>query len=475
VTANPYHQIPYNTVPRLATHPDRLAAVGTFFGMAPAPVTHCRVLEIGCGNGGNLIPMAYALPESRFTGVDLASDAIAAGRATAAALDLQNISLIPADLCGIDAGYGEFDYILAHGVYSWVPPVVRDRLVAVCRERLAPDGIAFISYNVYPGRHVRQMLREMTLYHTRNLADPAERIRQARWFLRFLRDGRAVSSPWQALLDAEIDALLERDDDSLCHDDLAESNDPVYFRDFAAHAARHGLQYLGDADPHEMFDQAGRLAWLEGDVIEREQYLDFLRVRRFRQTLLCRPEIHLDRQPAPALMERFLFSAPAQTLEEGKLQGLHGIRITAVHESVNRVAAALGETYPLPLAFEELVPYAGGRNALREILFGLMVSGFADIHVYDFPCQETVTAKPRASRLTRHQASLSPYVTGACPHMVKLDEVARHLVCLMDGTRDHRQLAKDLSSVPGAPEAARIGEHLPASLEWLARMALLEA
>ena len=342
----------------------------------------------------------------------------------------------------------------------------------MCRERLAPNGIAFISYNVYPGRHVRQMLREMTLYHTRNIPDLTERIRQARWFLQFLREGRAVSSPWQALLDDEIEALLERDDDSLCHDDLAESNDPVYFRDFAAHAERHGLQYLGEADLYEMFDPPGRLAWLEGDVIEREQYLDFLRVRRFRQTLLCRPEIVLDRQPGPALMERFLFSAPAQIIDGGKIQGLRGIRITAVHEAVNRVAAALGETYPLPLAFDELVPYAGDRDALREILFGLVVGGFADIHVYDFPCEETVTERPRASRLARHQAALSAYVTGACQHVVKLDEVARHLVCLMDGTRDRHQLAEDLAAIPGAPAAGEIGEHLLASLEWLARMSL---
>ncbi|SPF39986.1 Methyltransferase type 12 [Candidatus Sulfopaludibacter sp. SbA4] len=471
---NPYHEIPYTTVPRLSTHPDRLAAVGTLFGMTPAPVTHCRVLEIGCGNGGNLIPMAYGLPESRFTGVDLAAEAIAAGQATIAALGLTNISLLPADLRDIGPDCGEFDYILAHGVYSWVPPDVRDRLVAVCRERLAPHGIAFISYNVYPGRHVRQMLREMMLYHTRNIPDLAECIRQARWFLQLLRDGRAVPSRWHALLDGEIEALLERDADGLCHDDLAEINDPVYFRDFAAHAARHGLQYLGEADPYEMFDQGDRLAWLEGDVIEREQYLDFLRVRRFRQTLLCYEGIALQRQPGPALMERFLFSAPAQTIEGGKIQGMRGIRITAVHEAVNRVAAALGETYPLPLAFEELVPYAGDRDALREILFGLVVGGFADIHVYDFPCEETVTAKPRASRLARHQAAISPYVTGACQHVVKLDEVARHLVCLMDGTRDHRQLAHDLAAIPGAPTADRIAEHLLASLEWLARMSLLE-
>src|SRR5258708_476671 len=84
----------------------------------------------------------------------------------------------------------------------------------------------------HPGRHVRQMLREMMLYHTRNIPDLADSVRQSLWFLEFLRDKRAVSAPWRALLDHEVQALVENGEGSLCHDDLAEFNDPVYFRDF---------------------------------------------------------------------------------------------------------------------------------------------------------------------------------------------------------------------------------------------------
>jgi hypothetical protein len=111
---------------------------------------------------------------------------------------------------------------------------------------------------------------------------------------------------------------------------------------------------------------------------------------------------------------------------------------------------------------------------LGEILFGMVMGGFADIHIYHYPCEETVTARPKASRLARHQAATSPLVVGACPHVVKLDEVARHLVCLMDGTRDHQQLAQDLAGLPGAPPLEQVVEHLPSSMEWLARMTLLE-
>ncbi len=369
MAANPYDLIPYPTFPRPQTHPDRLAAVGKLFGMEPAPLAGCRVLEIGCGDGGNLIPMAYALAASRFVGVDLASGPVAAGMRMAADLALDNLALRVADLREIGAAWGEFDYILAHGVYSWVPEDVRERLLAVCRERLAPEGIAFVSYNAQPGGHVRQMLREMLLYRTRHAESTAERIRQAREFLEFLQRVRLLSAPWQALRDHEVKLLLDRDDGGLYHDELAECNQRFYFHEFAAAARRHGLEYLGEAEPHEMFDPTGALAGFEGDLVEREQYLDFLKARRFRQTLLCRAERPLRRQISPEQMREFLFSAPARRLENGQIEGARGVCITPANEAAARVALALGEVHPLPLPFEDLVPYAGGVEALSEIAY----------------------------------------------------------------------------------------------------------
>jgi methyltransferase-like protein len=223
-----------------------------------------------------------------------------------------------------------------------------------------------------------------------------------------------------------------------------------------------------------MFDPVGAVDWLADNVLEREQCVDFLRARRFRQTLLCRRGIPVHHRPAPEQMEAFLFSSPAKATGEGLIQGLHDISITSAHEAVYRVASALGETYPLPLAFDELIPYAGSRGALQQILFGLATGGFANIHVFDFPCEDTVTAKPQASRLVRHQAVLSRFVTSACHHTVELDDVGRQLVLLMDGTRDHEQLVQDLAAIPGAPPVENIRENLLSSLESLAGMALLE-
>lgn len=441
---NPYDQVAYRTFPRRQTHPDRLAAIARLFGMNPAPVGACRVLEIGCGDGGNLIPLACHLPGSRFTGIDLASAPIAAAGAMARVLALPNIDLRVADLRELGPDAGEFDYIFAHGLYSWIPPDVRDGLLAVCCQRLAPQGVAFVSYNVYPGRYPRQMLREILLYHTRTLTNPAARLAEARCLL--------------AQLDhPEAKTLLGQGDDSLFHDDLAPINDPVWFRDFAAHAARHGLQYLGEADSRSTFDPPK-----DADPIEHEQHVDFVQLRAFRQSLLCHAEVPLDRAIGPARMDEFLFS------ENQRARRIRDDR------AIEAVVQVLHDTAPLPAQFEELIPYAGSADLLREILFALLATGCVNLHVHEFPCQETVTARPRASLLARYQAAGGGNVTNACHIPVELDPMVRHLVCLLDGTRTHEEIARQLAAMDGAPALKAIRRSLPRSLEWLARMALLE-
>jgi SAM-dependent methyltransferase len=467
MAANPYDEVPYPTRPQPQTHPDRLAAVGRLFGMRPARVERCRVLEIGCGDGGNLIPMACALPESRFTGVDLAAVPIAAAARAAADLALGNLELHACDLREIDAGWGEFDYILAHGVFSWVPAEVRERLLGVCRDRLSPTGVALVSYNALPGGYVRQMLREMLLHHTRDAAGAPARLAQAREFLRLLARARLLSPPWQALRDHEVKALLARDPGSFYHDELAPRNQRFYFHEFIAAARHHGLQYLGEAEPHEMFDPARLLAGFAGDFVEREQHLDFLKARRFRQTLLCRAETTLRRETSPQQMHEFLFSAPARRLANGQIEGARRVRISPPSEPVREVALALGEVDPLPLAFDELIPYAGSAQLLEEILYSMATAGFADLHVFDFPCQDSVSERPRAARLVRYQAARSPYVTSACHIAVELNEAERRLVALLDGTRTHGELAAAL------PVKAGRG-WLKARMEQMAGRGLLE-
>jgi SAM-dependent methyltransferase len=403
VPQRPYDAIRYPTYPRIETHPDRLASIAALYGMKPAAVTDCRVLEIGCGDGGNLIPMAYFLPGSRFHGIDLEGTAIAKGGRMAADLRLRNLALVESDFRE-SAQQGEFDFMIAHGLYSWIPAEVRDALLSVCRERLAPHGVVYISYNTWPGRHARHILREMMLFQIRRVRAPRRRLAEARKLLRSIGT-------------AEARDLAARPEDVLFHDDLAPVNDPVWFRDFAAHAAQHGLQYLGEAGGGPR------------DVPGREQYADFVRMRAFRQSLLCRAEVALEREVVPAQMKRFLFSAGG--------------------DPVDAVTAALRDAWPLPLPYDELLPYD---PELADTLLGHWQRGAVDLHVHDFPCEETVTARPCATRLARYEAKQSRFVTSVCHHLVELDDADRELLMELDGRRKR-----------SSPR-----------IEWFARMGLLD-
>jgi len=471
---NAYHEIPYQSNPMPQTHPNRMASVAALFGMTPAPVTACRVLEVGSGSGGNLIPMAHFLPGSRFTGIDLSEGVVAEGRRAIGELGLPNLDLIAMDLCDVGPAMGQFDYIIAHGVYSWIPDDIRDRLLALCRERLAPQGVALVSYNSLPGRYVRMMLRDMMVYHTRNCADPREQIVQARALLKTMREAHLASAAWQPLLDEEIQQMYTGNEGWFFHDDLAPINDSFYVRDFVARAARHSLQYLGDALPHNMFDTRQPLDWVGDDIIEREQYFDFLSMRLFRHTLLCASEVRLERPAGPERMDRFLFSSPARQ-SKGQIEGLNSVCLTEAPEAVARVAAVMGAVYPIPVAFDELLKLAGDRQALREILFTLIRSGFAEFHIHNFSGGEKVSWRPRATRFARWETARSGAVTYSSHRAHKLDGMLLSLMEQLDGTRNLDAVASRLARVEGAPSLAEIRARLPGVLAHMARTGLLES
>jgi len=135
-----YDQTPYPNLSYSQSHPDRLATVATLLGMSPAAVERCRVLELGCAGGGNLIPMAYGLPESQFVGIDISARQIAEGQSVVAALGLKNITFKQMDIMEIGADLGQFDYIIAHGVYSWVPPRCRTSSCSSAGRTWSPTG-----------------------------------------------------------------------------------------------------------------------------------------------------------------------------------------------------------------------------------------------------------------------------------------------------------------------------------------------
>jgi hypothetical protein len=436
--------------------------------------------------------MALALAGARFVGVDAAPKAIARGQAFVGELGLENVTLEARAVEELSPAPGGFDYVIAHGVYSWVPAAVRDRLLAVCREALGDAGVAYVSYNALPGGRLREALRDMLVFHTAELADPRERAAQARALLRFLLEGAPAEHELGALMRGQAERMLQRSDATLLHDELAEVNDAVYFHEFAAHAARHGMQYLAEADFFEM--QIGAAPTLAADAllgvedpVRREQYLDFLKARMFRQTLLCRAELEIDRTPRPAVLEGLAVSTQAEVRGEPgpdgtvAFEGPTGSTVTTDHPLVIDALKRTAGAWPAAVWVRDLLgPEAGDaeRATLCDALLRSYAANLVALHVHPPRLTTTAGDAPQTSALARQQAREGAVVTNLRHASVRIeDELGRRLVTLLDGTRDREALAAELAAFlldRGEPVPPDLHDGLERSLQGLARLALLE-
>ena len=292
-----YADVPYANRAHPQSHPDLLATGARLRGLvAPDPAT-ARVLELGCNAGANLAAIAYAFPDATVVGVDYAPSAIAVARETASRLRLTNATFEVADIRDLTTGrLGAFDYVLAHGIYAWVPEDVREALVLAVAAHLQPRGLAYLSYNAQPGGHLRRVLREAALWHGRAAGTRSERAQAARELfdlLREVRGGRDATDWYGAGLDTELAYLAPAEDALLVHDLLADAWSPAWVTELAGHAARHGLAYLGPArlDDHRRARQEPEASALRAaagpDPARRDALLDLLTFRRFRESVLC--------------------------------------------------------------------------------------------------------------------------------------------------------------------------------------------
>lgn len=468
LSENTYDEVAYPTFPRFQTHPAHLQTMAFLGGLESAPPGRCRVLELGCGDGGNLLSMAVALPESRFVGVDLAGTAIERGNSAVTALGLANIRLMQADLLNIDASIGEFDYIIAHGLYAWVPDPVREKLLAICASQLALDGIAFISFNSFPGCHLRLALREMLLFHIQHIRNRQQRLAEARSLLKTL-SGALVADPRGEAIRKEVERLIDLEDGYLFHDDLAEVYRPVYFHEFAAHAQRHGLRYLCDArywhmEESPLTDVAGALSETAGEDRDlRAQYVDFFKVRPFREALLCKGDRTPDfRALSGRFQNLFVASSSAPVGEPDAEGGLRfqiaeGRSLSTNHPIAKAALAYLGQVWPRWVRFPDLLDEIlapdvdedarqSSGEALSEMLLRLSAVRFVQALTTPPQLASQLSERPVASPLVRYQLSTGSAKVSSLRHTtVELsDPLSRHTVRLLDGTHNRTELLDEL-------------------------------
>jgi methyltransferase-like protein/2-polyprenyl-3-methyl-5-hydroxy-6-metoxy-1,4-benzoquinol methylase len=508
MTRTSYDDLPYESHSYPQTHPDNLAVIATLRGMSPAAVERCRVLELGCGRGCNLVPMAHGLPETRFVGIDSSERQIGDAGQFAGALGLKNVELRTMDLMGVGPDLGQFDFIICHGVYSWVPGPVQEKILEICAQNLALNGVAYVSYNTFPGWFLRGTVAEMLHLHARRFNDPVERVRQARAFLELMAEFTPdKSAAFAAVLQEERGRLRSTPDSHLFHEQLAELNDPIYFYQFNERARAKGLEYLAEARLLDMspmrFDEKVQKALpkMAADPIDQEQYMDFLMGRSSRQTLLCHQGIFRERTLTEGHFERFMAASPVRPANpetDPRSPGPEefvtptGSRVGIASVTPRAALRLLGESWPQALGFRTLLEQArasaglqeNDTQALADTLFRCCHWGIVDLHLHWPHFITQVSERPVADPVARYQAENGRPITNLLHQNVVVSDLERLILPCLNGGNDHAALLQLLQELlaagqirPRADTAADSERLLQPTLDQtlprLARQALL--
>ena len=467
-TLDSYDDLPYESLPLPDTHPDYLRALARLYGVEAAPATSCRVLELGCAGGGNLLPLAWHFPGSQCVGVELARGHVDEANALIAELSLNNAQVLHRSITDDLSDLGAFDYIIAHGVFSWVPRVVQDRLLEICGQHLAPNGIAYISYNTLPGWHVRGLLRDALLAYCTPTGRASERLAQAHALFDLMEPAlRAQTSLDAQLALQEIDYLRRAAPSYVYHEYLAEINEPLHFSTFMQRAALAGLAYLADAEPWAMFpdtlnSSAAAVFAVTGDRLRQEQILDLTRLRKFRRSLLVRKTLNVCAAPDPAALETLAYYADLSSEEEIDLSNVCAqifIGATGHRHPVNQpltkaALMVLATQYPQALHWGDLHQRAaalvvehdghldsGAMDAYHTEFFSLIADQAVRPSLEPGASADALAEHPCAHPLARAQAARGRLITSVRHTAVEVDALGAILLMHLDGTRNLQALA----------------------------------
>jgi methyltransferase-like protein/SAM-dependent methyltransferase len=475
--ADAYDKVPYQSKPFAQSTPEQLAIMATLFGLQPPDIHHARVLELGCSAGGNIIPLAAKYPGLQALGLDLSKVQIDYGQEIIDRMALSNCTLKVLDIVNAQSEIkGQFDYIICHGVFSWVPQAVRHAILDIVRDHLSPHGVAYVSYNVYPGWKQREVIREMMMFHAGNRSAPAERLQQAKAILEYTKNISTEQSTYGKLLRDEAIQVSRAQDYYLYHEYLEIENNPMYFKDFIGLASARNLTYLGEAGladmapqrlGNEVHDTLSRISG--GNILATEQYMDFFTNRTFRQTLLVHAAqaAMIDRNISAQSLKIFSFNtnlvvdtaftavpgqAPLAQFKDAAGRSV-GINTQLTLEMVH----ALVDAQPSGLQFEVLletlrvkVPGLAANsadaicNAVGLELMNLLVQNMVRLSLAPLKLPEP-SDTPLAYALARVQAELGQdWATNLLHQPVSLSVAHRAVLVQLDGKTTESELVAEL-------------------------------
>jgi len=469
-----YEQLPYQSMPFDVTQPSHMAGIARLFGLEPPPAESARILELGCASGGNIIPLAARFPEASFTGIDLSSRHVEEAQASIARLGLANIRVEKADIAAFVAPEQGFDYIICHGVYSWVPPAARDAIFKICARGLAGNGLAYISYNVFPGWHLRRVVRDMCLYHAGNEGSPNERVGRFRWLLSKLATLSDESKFFGQLLRHEAGETAKYGDSYILGEFLAPQNEPCYFHEFIDQASSHDLGFLSEAElslsvPELLGpDRSAFIREVAGESgLAIEQYMDFITGRTFRRSVLARTDAlatrRVTREPIRGLYLSSRLVPKNDPLDAADMTFEHGeARITTDNPAIKEAFLHLARIFPANCSYAELADLAAERSGLpraqieRDLLqavFRTSLAGQVRLSSVAQPVGRATDARPQLWPVARAQAEAGQsWLTSLTHEVVSTHPAMRWLMMKLDGLNGRAELEERMA------EGIRSGE-----------------
>ncbi len=471
---NDYDAVPYESFAYPATHPRNIYTIAKLFGMNPVLPAKCKILELGCASGGNIIPMAMDFPESKVVGIDYSDVQVKKGQEDIKNLGLKNIEIKSLSILDVDKDLGQFDYIVAHGILSWVPKNVQDKIFEICSNNLTENGLAYISYNTLPGWNTVKSIREMMLYHTKDFSDPAKKTHEARLLLNFIKEGvNNEDNPYSKVIEKEIDTLKDAGNSYLIHDHLEEVNDPCYFHEFMEKAAANDLQYVGDTDVSTMYlgnfpeSVSNILMPVQNDVVKVEQYMDFIRNRRFRSTLLCKKGNKINRNISSDVLKKF--SILSTLKRQGKreeidysgnsevvFKNVHGLNFTTKNPIIIDFLLEIEESarfVPCSEILDKITKKYKDRADLEQCtaiaidqILRVLFAGGIKIQSFAYEYKNSVSEKPKAFELSVYQARGQDWITNKIGGKTQIDLFNKILLQYLDGNNNLDEInAKILS------------------------------
>lgn len=458
---NSYDKIPYISKSFLNTQAGHLKNVTRLFDFEAPVLENARVLELGCSFGGNLIPMAMKYPNMELIGFDLSGFQINEGNKLIEKLGLTNIHLEEKNILDYDDSYGKFDYIICHGVFSWVPKVVKDKILTIIKNGLSEKGLAVVSYNTNPGWKSLSILRDSMLFREKiyNENEKMEHyediVERGKKIAEFLRDYSVAGSE----IKNHVENLLGKSNYYIYHEFYEECNDSFYLYEMQDILQEHGLTHICDSDIAKTIpiyhkdgvDMEAALTKECGDNrIAKEQYYDFLANQQFRSSIITHKELentfHITRSIKKKNLDELYIRQIFRRNNEGKYVYDDGAVLSDELQSLGKY---LNEIYPKNIKVKDLVNMDIWEDKDEIYSNVLKLIYTKKVFLSDSPFEYKITEKPNLKEVWRRYIKYfveeqHPIISFSVENgvIVDLDKLQLQTLLELDGTKSKDDITK---------------------------------